>query len=407
MARARLPWPAALLALALAAAPVSAADYGLAISNDSSYAQDSATSLTQVNRAKAWGSGPLGSNADLYVSGFYEFKGSSGGDNPEFVPLRLDVDRVELQGSANGVLGPASVLRYSIGRANFLDFSSKVISGLSDGARLELALGNLSIQAQGGYRGLLYKGDALSFVNASDYALYGKDSIYFAPRRAFAGLGLRFIEFIDAHDFGLQAWSQFDLSGSSGATHTQYIEPFIEGRFGRNLRWRAWTVSEFGYDGNLFAAMAAGEQVRLSFPSLASLHITQSVAWASGASGPFRAFTPIRQSTIGPVSVFYFTDVLTLTLDFDVAPFQGSSVGASSTAILRASGNSPSWGGSMSADATGSLLGIETVAHGSASISSDASLYASFGVFIPNTATLYSADTPSRWAASISLNFSI
>ena len=188
--------------------------------------------LPAPRRAKAPSSSPA----------FYEFQGVFSDTAPKTAisPLRLDLDRSELTGSFHGLFGPSSVLRYSIGRSPFLDFSARLLSGLSDGVRCDLSIGNLSAQAYAGYRGLLYKVDARSLLDESDRALYQDDKAYFAPKRAFAGLGVRAIEILAGQDFGMEGWAQIDLTGSSKPTNSFYLEPFIEGRLGRLLRWRAW-----------------------------------------------------------------------------------------------------------------------------------------------------------------------
>ena len=332
---------AAAATIALAAPACYAADFGMALSNDSLFSMDASDSgYTTVERARAWVSIPLGADASIYCSGFYEYQASTDGA----IPLRLDFDLTELVGSVNEVIGPTSVLRYAIGRTPFIDFSGRVISGLSDGLSGELAIGNVSIQLHGGYRGLLYKQDALSFLDAADRTDYLDSTTYFAPNRAFTGLGIRFIELLPNHDFGVEGWGQFDFSDASGKTDTQYVEPFIEGRLGKLLRWRAWNITEFGNDGAEFMAMSAGGQVRLSLPEL-GLHITPSLTWASGAAGPFQAFTPIRQGTMATVSLYPFSDAFSFDLDADVTLLRALSLGVFSAAIFRASDNSPAGGG--------------------------------------------------------------
>ena len=396
------------LAPQLYAPQIFAFDFGLDLANDSALTAEMDISLSQVNRARAWLNVPFGQDADLLLSGFYEFKGTFEFDpiSGSSSPLRLDLDRAEFTGSTQGVLGPSSILRYSVGRFSLSDFSSRVLSGLSDGARVDLVLGNLAWYASAGYRGLLYKGDARSAIDADDAAIDNDDKAYFAPSRAFLGGGVRLTELLPGQDVGMEAWAQLDLAGTGTTTHTAYLEPFIEGRLGRSIRWRAYGIGELGMGDSFFAAMAAGGMFRLSIPEVRNLRLTQSVAWASGKSGGFEAFTPIRQLPVGSASTFTFTDIVYASLDASLSILPGVSGSAGGGAIFRASTNQPS-GTALRADADTSYLGAELNARGSVRLSSDLSAGASAGLFIPETGSAYPKDTPLRFTASFTATFTL
>lgn len=392
----------AVALLVFSASAAWSADFGLNLSNTSEYSRQEDWSFSQNNQALAWFSVPVSPNAFLYVSAYYEFSGDWTKDESEITPWAFDLDRTELEGSVSGVFGPQTVLRYNVGRISLSDFSSYVVSDLSDGARLELSVGNISVYAAGGYRGLFDKEDARSFLDADDYENFADEDIYFAPRRAFAAAGVRFIEFVKDTDFGLEGYGQFDLEEKGTTTNTQYVEPFADGRIGRPFRWRLWNVTEFGYDEESFVAMAAGGSFRYSNPEARNFRITASAAWASGDAGPFRPFTGIRSKQAATIGSYSFSDLVNASVELSVTVVRGVTLSASGAALFRASDVAPA-GGDPDSDAY--YLGFEPSGRITFRPVTDFTLSLSGGAFFPN-ADLYVVDDP-LYKAILSATFSL
>lgn len=389
--------PAILLAL-LAVLPSAAIDFGATIANESTLGYQTEGSFEQVDRVLLWLSLPVGPRANLYVSGFYQFKGDFSPDSSELYN-RLDAGRIEFSGTEPGVFGTDSVVRYAVGRVVMGDFSSQVLAGLSDGARVEAGFGNISTYLMAGYRGLLSKDDAYSFIDENDWAIHADDSQYFAPRRGFAGAGVRFSEFIAGHDFGLEGIAQFDLSDAGTKTNTQYIEPFIEGRFGQRYRWRAWGIAELiaSGAGSSFSA-AAGGMLRFALPELSDFRLTGTALWAGGKAGPMAAFSPIRSAPIDATSFFTHTDILKAGLDASVTPFGWLTLDTGLAGYFRTATTDPEDGVALRSDAA-YFRGVEVSAGALFRVASDLHLGLGGAVFVPNTASAYVAGTQPRWSA--------
>ncbi|MFA6505171.1 MAG: hypothetical protein WCT14_03680 [Treponemataceae bacterium] len=395
----------------LAVASAASLDFGLSLTNDSDYLYEGDWSLVQANEAHVWLAVPFGSSNALYVSGLYEFQGTFNSTTSTLVPWRLDLGRTEFEGLLEGFLGSSSVFRYSVGRIAVEDFSNRVMSNLIDGFRAELSLNNFSIYLGAGYRGLTYKEDARSLIDEDDQTAYEDSSVYFAPKRVMANLGFRLNELVQGHDFGLEAWGQYDLESAGKQTHTAYVEPFFEGRFGRLFRWRGWCVAEFGYDGEFFKSVAAGGTVRLSIPEIIGFRVTGNVAWASGTNENFRYFAPIRQKQIVTVAAYPFSDILLTSLDLSASPLRRVTVGATGSALFRTTTNAPSSDALTKAtvrtETSGYYLGFEPTARVAWQAAADLSFHLSGGVFIPNTVDIYTTDSPLRWKASINAAFNL
>jgi len=404
------PFALAAFLGAFAVLPVVALDFGLTLSNDSTYIHQDLGSWQQADRALAWLSSPIGSKADLYVSGFYEFKGTYYSGSSDVKPWRIDAGRVELSGSSPSLFGPSSAFRYSLGRISTGDFSTFVLSGLSDGTRLEADFGNASLYLTGGYRGLLYKNDAYSLMDAHDLELNADDDRYFAPPRAFAGIGARLAEFVKEHDIGFEAFGQFDCSKSSEKVHTQYLEPYIEGKLNHLLSWQAWGILELGEEkgdsSDSFRSVAAGEMLRLSLPEKAGLKLTQTASWASGGKGATRAFIPIRQAAIDATSFYTFTDLLKLKLDASIMPLANLAVDVGTAAYFRGADIDPEDQAALRSDAA-YFRGFELSAGASAKVKSDLSLNLTGGVLIPNTGSAYPSGTKPRYLAELYAAFDV
>jgi hypothetical protein len=396
---------AAVLALVVAL-PTVAVDFGMTLSNDSTYTHQDSGSLQQLDRALAWLSSPLGPGTDLYVSGLYEFKGTYSSDSTDVDPWRIDAGRVELSGAAPGAFGPSSSLRYSVGRINTGDFSSLVLSGLSDGFRLEADFGNTSAFFTSGYRGLLYKDDAYSFMNQSDADISADDDKYLAPKRMFAGAGFRLVDFAQKYDLGAELFGQFDLSGSSDKTHSQYFEPYAKARLSHLLSWQAWGILEMGEADSVFWAYAFGESLVLSLPELIGLKLTQSVDWASGDKGSLDAFSPIRRPAIDAASYFAFTDLLELKLEASANPLKHLAVNLGTAAYFRRAAVDPEGQMALRDDAA-YFRGFEVSTGASAKVTSDLSLNLTNALLVPNTRSAYEASERCRYSAELYAAFDL
>lgn len=396
----RLPW---LLILSLLALPAFSYEYGLTITDDSKYIYEDESKFEQNNRAILWFGMPSGPTADLYISAFYEFDGNFSEDDSEVVPWRVDFGRTEYFGTT--VLGPG-LLRFHVGRIEVQDYSTRVISSLSDGFKTEYLLGNTTFLLTSGYRGLLYKEEANSLIDPDDAAISADDDEYFGPKRMYVGAGARVNEWLPYHDLGLEAWAQWDLGDGDYTTHSQYIEPYVDGRIGRSIRWRGWGIVEFAQaDSEGVWALASGLRVRYSVPELKNLHVTGNVIWASGDNGSPTGFAPIRQSTMATVSTLPFSDATAINLDADLTPKRGFNIGAGGSALFRASMDPPA-DGAIRDDADGYYLGSEATIRASVKPTSDLSVNTEAGVFIPNT-SLYVSDTPNRWSLGLSFTFEL
>lgn len=380
-------------------------DYGMDILDSSMYLSDG-TTFVQQNRATPWFSQPFGDNANLYLSGFYEFKGSFASAGTTVTPWRFDAGRSEFTGSAAGALGPRTVLRWSIGRTAMSDFSGWVLSGLYDGLHLELSVGNLTMATSVAYTGLLDKNDALLAIDSNDLLVSGDSTRYFAPRRLLGGFGLRSVELLPGHDFGFETWGQYDLEQGMSGTQSAWLEPFVEGRFGRNLSWRGWAAGEALYDGSATYSLAGGLLVRLVVPEALGLRTTGSIAWSSGSAFGLVPFVPFKSNSLDALTGFTFENIMSPALDISLSPFSWLSPTLHGAAMLRTSdlviGST-----AVRPDATGVYMGTLVTLQASIRTVSDLILNLSGGIFIPNTVDYFKADQTLKETGSVYAVFSL
>lgn len=315
-----------LLMLALLSVPVFAFDFGLNISNNSSIAvelEDSNTVFSQFNRLSLWLSFPVGSDASIYLSGFYNFSGSFSKDYSQIEPYSIDIGRFEWEGIAGAVFGDQSRLQWAVGRTQFNDYSGRVLSTLLDGAKITMGFGNIALGLGAGYTGLLNKKAALLLIDQGDFDIYEDESLYFAPGRLIAQASVLLSEVVNM-DMGLQFISQLDIGNPDGTptdkTNSLYFEPFIEGRLGRSFRWRTWYTVGVIQDPDSAVSMAGGLRLRYSDPELSALKVSLEGLWAGANAEEGKMFIPISVSVVGKASKTLFRDLSALVMDVSLSP---------------------------------------------------------------------------------------
>lgn len=312
---------------------LSAMDFGLDINNSTTLNGQSSEDLSvnQENSAILWLSLPIGSDSSLYVSGVYKFSGNfviKPSSSSTVRPYSITAGRIEWEGFK--ALGDNSSLYWSMGRINFSDYSGKIVNSMLDGGKATYSIGNIQLSSALAYTGLTFKDDARVLIDQDDADRNSSTGEgwpeSFANQRLVASLGSRFVEILPMHDFGLELWAQFDMEPEGVKTHTQYIEPFIDGRFGRHFRWRLWFNTELGQeDEKLFYSMAAGGRARWTFPEINNLGISASINWAGGGSEGaegMRPFSPINTGSMATIAPFSFSDAMALALDASIVPFR-------------------------------------------------------------------------------------
>lgn len=382
---------AAAVLLMVVAASAFAVDFGVTLTNGSTLVFSPAWDYYQMNQATLWLSLPVGSSSSLYLSGLYEFSAHLDADGSSITPWRIDVGRLEWEGTITEAFGQKSSFSWSLGRVNFNDFSGRIVANLFDGLSVKANFGNLAVNAGAAYTGLSYKRSANMFLDEDDAALMSDANRYFAPARLVALAGLRASELANSFDIGLDAFAQFDMESGKVSTNSQYIEPFAEGRAGRSFRYRAWMVLGLAQGQTNAVSMAAGGRGRWSFPELAGMRATLSALWASATTEKLSSFCPIAISTLGSVSNQSFSDVTAFQADLSVSPLSWLSMGLNLSALM--SGNL----------AAGSpFTGFETSLAFGIKPASDFSVDILGGLYSP-----YADETPLKWMFSLAATLAL
>ena len=380
------------VAFCMVAAQAFSMDFGSTIGDSTTLSgTSSGINLTQKNTASAWISDKIDEFSSLYISVVYQFYGNFllspelGVDSLR--PYQFTAGRIEWEGFKS--LGPESSLRWSLGRVPFQDYSGRVVNGVFDGGLVEMSFGSIQVRAAVALSGLIFKEDALVIIDNDDIDILFDDTRNFAPRRLLSSVSTRFIEMVPMLDIGFDAWAQFDVEDGDTTTHTQYLEPFIEGRVGRELRWRLWGVGQLGQeDGEFFYSAAAGGRVGYSLPELLGFNLSASALWAAGDyGGSMRRFLPINAASIATITGTTFSDAMSLALDGSIAPSSALSAGAGAAVIL------------IPGQAGSAYEGTEATARVSYAPYNDLNTTLQGGVFLPNTSN--GAGSSMYWSVSL------
>lgn len=382
--------------------PLSAMDFGVNINNSSSLKGSSAEdlSLNQQNTVSLWFSTPAGSDSSLYLSGLYKFSGSFNylpDKSYTIVPFIVTAGRMEWEGFK--ALSDNSSISWSLGRIPFSDYSAKTVNATLDGAKALVSFGPIQVSSALAYTGLTFKEDANIMVDNDDEERFRSSDTgwpnNFATQRLLASIGSRFVEILPKHDFGLDLWAQFDLEQEGSKTHTQYIEPFIEGRVGSVFRWRFWSSLELGtQEEDFFYALAAGARARWTVRELKNLSVTASANFAGGDyddSGPMTAYKAVNLTSLAMISSLNFSDAMALALDISLIPFRAFNVGWNMNMLF-------------TPGSSAYFVGNELLVKLGYKPKNDFSLNLMAGVFLPNE-RMY--DIASEWLFSVAAVLSL
>ena len=384
--------PAAAAILFLAAAPVPAADFGLALSLAPKVLPEG-FSLTVM--ANPWFSALIGETGDLYLSGIVKLETTF-----ESATVLLDLGRSQVK------LRPSVGTSLEFGRMPFADEAGFVASGLLDGARWTGSLGPLG--ASGGlfYTGLLNKKTAEIALSAADASDFLDPDRFFAPSRLLAALSAGFLEppaFFSR--LSGQLAGQFDLRGGSDTLHSQYLA----------LSAGMPAGDAFSFDLSAVLALAEASGADVAFHAAGSLQ----AAWdppgalkdqaylglraASGGSGGFPNITSLEQGSVftpGP------SGLASVRLGYKTRPSTVLAAEAQAIGFLRFAEGGPE-DAELDPASDAAWLGAELYASLTWAPFSDLSVLAGAGVFLPASGAAFLPDTPARWLVSIAAVLSL
>lgn len=400
------------LCLVLIGAPVFAADFGLVLDNLSGWSSFDEEPQLQRDRATAWFSTPLGASFDLYASWRMEYRltpepswfGSSS--------FGIDVGRLELMATYPGNPDHPLTWGFGAGRFDYAFLSESVFTGRLDGFRAKIDVGGATYRFALGYLGLMPKEDTRTLLSADDVADYDDEAIFFAPPRLMAEATVTLPELFARQDFSIGLGSQFDLRGWSSEApselvHTQYLSFVLGGSLGRNIFQKAHADMGIGELGEgLFVMAAAGYSVGLFMPELARARLELLIEYASGNTGFLSIWRPISERQAGFVYNVSFADCLSGTLDASVTPLKSLTVGIKGSLFLRTSTEALQ-DTSFDTASTASYLGTEADLYAIFKPSSDLSISATSGVFLPAAGLSYLPDASPRWLVSATVTLSL
>jgi hypothetical protein len=400
----------ALLLVLLCAAPGQAADFGLLLTE--AFLADGAnktdTTLAWTQTASPWFSFMPNERFSVYLSLDLSLEYADTTDSNAFTdsdkwqPL-FQVGRSQLLWNA------APNLFVEAGRMFYEDPLGYIASGLFDGARASLNLGQNTLGFSWLYTGLQYKERAKIVMTAGDLADYSGDDTYFAASRLVGSVfwQSRFAgSFKNTLDFGVLA--QIDLrNDDKEKLHSQYAvfkwsfplfsaaEITAGGIFGIKEQDSGSAIS---FAGNLSAAMAVPGDLtdRISLAGFIS----------SGSSGgDLRPYFPVTSISAGEIYTPSITGLYTAKLLYQVNPLDSLYVDLAGCYFWRTTGDIiPGVVGTSDSDADN--LGAEVYATLVWSPVSDLAFSMEGGLFFP-AGPVKAAETPILWKTKITATLSL
>ena len=248
-----------------------------------------------------------------------------------------DLSILRVRGTASGLAGPGTALRYRFGRIPFADGSRLIFSDRIDGARLDLDLARTTITIAAGYTGLLAGRNSGIVVSADDSIDREDPDTYSGSQRIVTAAGLRFPEFIGRQTATLGGLAQFDVRGEYEAqrVHSQYAYLQLDGPLFGDLYYELGGAGSFAWisevdvddgellDPDLLIGLSGRLQTRLYLGANEESVIDARARYATGPGEPVGSFVPIATAPPDVLSAVARSDVAHFMLNYAYRPFAG------------------------------------------------------------------------------------
>jgi hypothetical protein len=210
-----------MLLLSLAAAPLFSFDWGVVLDNSSSigFGGGGDAEFTQRDKLSLWAEHFWSGNDDsqyiVQFNGFYLYTNERA--------WLFDFDRLDFRMKKAGIYNSSAVLDLGVGRFRFSDTTATVLNHTADGVSLGLDISKIQISAAAGYTGFLLKPENGVEMSGADAVDSNDSDVYFAPKRLFEQLTLRFPQLVPRQRLTMETLFQQDLRETEadrlGSTH--------------------------------------------------------------------------------------------------------------------------------------------------------------------------------------------
>jgi hypothetical protein len=376
-------------------------DFGLILNQNALVSEgEQKFSITEYSGAAIpWFAAPLGSRADLYVSGGI----SARYEDEAWKPLP-EIYRSEF------IWNTLSGLRLELGRIPFRENLSAVMTGLFDGAAGGFNLGGGRANAGIFYTGLLYKKTAHIYLGSRDQEDYYDGDVYFASRRLVAAFHWEKTSVFDTgSSLVLGGIGQFDCNDTKARVHSQWLEAQFTMPLGARFNTRSAAVIELaektGEDP--YAAFALSAELQWFPPTAVSDVWTMGGSFSSGAwNDVVGSFIPLTAKAQGKVLRPMLSGIALAETAYTVRLHQSFSASISGAYFFRTDKTTCA-APDMNAESASPLLGGELYGALSWEPFSDLLVSLGGGVFLPQTGKVFSPDTGIKYRVELAAGISL
>jgi hypothetical protein len=192
-----------ILFLFILLVPVLAIDWGLNISNGSSFSYSKDFDYEQVNKVALW----LGVNSRDRLK--FLMRGSYTYTNDD--PYLFDLDAFYFSGKFPVQKKRPYLFQFTIGRFRYSDFTGYIFGHRADGFALSFDFSSVSLEFYTGYTGLLFSDTSMVAMTKGDSTEQDDDDYYLAPSRLVEVLKLKFPEIFLRQSLVFSLIAQQDL----------------------------------------------------------------------------------------------------------------------------------------------------------------------------------------------------
>ncbi len=327
-------------------------DFGGTLDNKFSLNWEDDLTVGDKIKVSLWFSSQFNENLNFFTKGNYTFSIDDTVTNHTG-----DLDRLYLEGEYPLPNFGSSLLKFSVGRFQFSDFTNNVINHKLDGLSFGLEFPIMKFTLSAGYSGLLLDhSNNISMTKSDDADKADDDPILGSTRRVIEGAEFYFPQLFLKQNLNLSFWFQQDLrddnllsagdpdeeSNIGGIMNTQYMGAGISGGFAAKFYYDGFFFLGTGktlsyidgeYEEATMLSFLAGGGLRIYLKEALFSYINVKLVYSSGDSdsdtyfkegntrGNATIFVPISRTSSGLIFSPQLGNILYVKAGYSIKPF--------------------------------------------------------------------------------------
>jgi hypothetical protein len=346
---------AAIAAIALAAAPAAALDFGGTLGNTTEAAVPAGgdARIGQGNSLSLFARHAFSEELELVARARYEYRLDTvfaDGTDTEVDWWQGDLDALYARGRFTTVGETPALVDLQAGRFRLREFSGALLAERADGLRVSFGTADGDVTLGAGFTGLLMKESSDLLLTQADVSDDADEDDFLAPPRLLGLIAFSLPDFIAGQTFDVSFVGQGDLRDEDdlpegqGTLHSAYLGAGVSGPLVSTLFYDLYgyfgggrTLSDFGgfYTYKPIQSYLVGANLQYFMPQAAQSVVSLGYLYSSGdkdhgsfyegnTDGASTAFVGLTPPAFGAVFSPRLGNLMVTDLSYSAKPFSGS-----------------------------------------------------------------------------------